>query len=72
MKYTLPNIPGHVAGKKATLTINDGETMVSGRISHILLSADPVEGSAATITFDTGCIEASVRENTPHELEVEE
>lgn len=72
MKYQLPNIPGHVAGKHATLNINHDETKVQGRISHVLLSSDPVEGSEATIAFDGGCVEAYVRENTPHELEVDE
>ncbi|NMM98120.1 hypothetical protein [Bifidobacterium olomucense] len=72
MNYSLPNIPGHVTGKKATLSINNGETVVSGVISDIILSSRKQEESELTVNFDGGCVSAYVCESTPHELEVEE
>lgn len=72
MKYQLPNIPGHVAGKKAKLDINHEETVVSGRIHRIVLTGSQLDGTEMTIDFDGGCVTAYVREDTPHELEVDD
>lgn len=71
MKYQLPNIPAHVAGKKATLSINHGETTITGVISMIRLASDR-RGACATIMFDGRCVSATVRTCVPHELDVEE
>ncbi|NEG55434.1 hypothetical protein [Bifidobacterium platyrrhinorum] len=69
--YQLPNIPGHVAGKKAVLTINDGETVVKGRIASVTVASDGLM-SSGTIAFDSGCVPANIREDVPHVLEVED
>lgn len=69
--YRLPDIPGGVAGKKARLTIGADETIVEGVISTITVRAGGYL-SEATITFSSGVVSASFRENTLHLLEVEE
>ncbi|WP_140489791.1 hypothetical protein [Bifidobacterium sp. UTBIF-68] len=70
--YKLPDIPGHVAGKKARLTIDGNKkTVIEGVISTITVENGGYL-SEATITFSSGVVTASFREKTPHVLEVEE
>lgn len=71
MHYQLPNIPGHVAGKEAVLSINGEETLVKGRIAQITTTMTP-QGSSAVIEFDGRCVKAVINEGVPHVLEVKD
>lgn len=69
--YELPDIPAHVAGKHATLTV--GDTTVNGVVSSVSTYYRMDDGeSRAIIEFDRGLVCAYVRESTPHMLEVED